>query len=299
MGTRRMVLACVVAATIALALAWSRLAIGNEPPPAPRSSASPTVQPSVTSSAGPLTAQPHAKAHAKPLGPFAPPGEPVPILMYHVIAAPPAGAPYPGLYLSPKLFAQQIRYLHARGYHAVTLGAVWRYWHGRARLPKRPVVLSFDDGYRSQYTVAARVLKRYAWPGVLNLAVVHLHEGSYGVTVQEVDAMVAAGWEVDSHTVHHVDVTTLTAPRLRFEVSRSRAVLHRLFHQPVAFFCYPSGAYNATAIHAVRAAGYLGATTTNFGSASRGEGMYRLSRIRISGGETGAQLRADIASVGG
>src|SRR5204862_4691459 len=202
----------------------------------------------------------------------------VPILMYHVIATPPSGTPYPDLYLSPDLFSQQIRFLRSHGYHAVTLNQVWDYWHHHAKLPRRPIVLSFDDGYLSQYSVAARLLARYRWPGVLNLAVRHLHEGSYGLSVGRVKKMISAGWEIDSHTINHVDLVGLSAEALQLEVGRSRTILRHLFDQPVLFFCYPAGRYDSNAIAAVRAAGYLGATSTNPGLASPHPNPFRSSR---------------------
>ena len=55
--------------------------------------------------------------------------------------------------------------LAAAGYEAVTLGRVFDAWHGRATLPPRPIVLSFDDGYRSHVTAARPILAARRWPG--------------------------------------------------------------------------------------------------------------------------------------
>jgi peptidoglycan/xylan/chitin deacetylase (PgdA/CDA1 family) len=93
----------------------------------------------------------------------------VPILMYHVIQAPPADAANPGLFVSKPEFAAQMRWLARRGFQAVTLRQVYRAWHGRGRLPRKPVVITFYDGYRSQYTHALPVLRAHGWRGVLNL----------------------------------------------------------------------------------------------------------------------------------
>src|SRR5207245_9257565 len=71
----------------------------------------------------------------------------VPILMYHVIAVPPSTAPFPELFVRPRDFAGQARWLARHGYHAVTLRPVYDYWRSGYALPRRPVVLSFDDGY--------------------------------------------------------------------------------------------------------------------------------------------------------
>ena len=99
---------------------------------------------------------------------------PVPVLMYHVIADPPASAPFPDLYVRRTELREQVRFLAAAGYEAVTLGRVFDAWRGRATLPPRPIVLTFDDGYRSHVTAALPILAAQHWPGVLNLDVSNL-----------------------------------------------------------------------------------------------------------------------------
>ena len=74
---------------------------------------------------------------------------PVPILMYHVIGDPPAAAPFPDLYVGEADFAAQMGWLHRNGFRAVTLRQVWEHWQRGRPLPRRPVVVSFDDGYRT------------------------------------------------------------------------------------------------------------------------------------------------------
>ena len=122
---------------------------------------------------------------------------PVPILMYHVIADPPRSAPYPDLYVSRRELAAQAPMLAAAGYEAVSLSLVLDAWHGRATLPPRPIVLSFDDGYRSQVTAARPILATRRWPGVLNLDLSNLTP-SWGVGHAGVRRPIAARWEIDS-----------------------------------------------------------------------------------------------------
>jgi peptidoglycan/xylan/chitin deacetylase (PgdA/CDA1 family) len=239
------------------------------------------------------TPKPPAQAGQRPAKHAAPPppapstaagphDAPVPILMYHVLGVPPANAPYPDLYVRPADLAGQLSWLASHGYHGVTLGQVFRYWRSGAALPAKPVVISFDDGYLSDYAVALPALHRFGWPGVLNLIVDNVKPGD--LTRWQVRKLIAAGWEIDAHTVHHLDVTTLDAAQLHEEVAGSRADLQRMFGQPVDFFCYPAGRYDATAIAAVRAAGYLGATTTTLGLAHARD-AYTLNRIRIDYGD--------------
>jgi peptidoglycan/xylan/chitin deacetylase (PgdA/CDA1 family) len=219
---------------------------------------------------------------------------PVPMLMYHAIGVPPAGAPYPELFVSKPAFRAQIAALAAAGYHAVTLERVWRAWHGRAALPRKPIVLSFDDGYRGDYGAAMPILRRRGWPAVLNLLVANLHRHGWGLKTWMVRRMIRNGWEVDSHTLTHPDLVTASRAQLWQEVHTSRVALQRLFHVPVDFFCYPSGAFDAAVIAAVRRAGYLGATTELPGPAVPSE-PDTMHRIRVSGGEPLGILLTSIA----
>jgi peptidoglycan/xylan/chitin deacetylase (PgdA/CDA1 family) len=208
--------------------------------------------------------------------------QPVPILMYHVLADPPADAPYPDLFVRTADFSAQMRWLAQHGYHAVTLDTVWSAWHGHGSLPKRPVVLSFDDGYRSDVGVALPVLKSHGSAGVLNLALNSL--GPRGLRPRGIRRLIHAGWEIDAHSLTHRDLTALPDPQLEHEVLGSKGEIRRLFHVPVDFFCYPAGRYNARVVAAVRRSGYLGATTTEYGLA-RPSDAYTLDRIRIDGGD--------------
>jgi peptidoglycan/xylan/chitin deacetylase (PgdA/CDA1 family) len=210
--------------------------------------------------------------------------EPVPILLYHVISDRPPGAPFPELYVPPRIFAAQMDELARLGDHIVTLQEVYDHWRG-APLPPHPVVVSFDDGFRNQYTKALPILRRHGWVGTLNMILMHLHEGTYGLGPREVRHMLSGGWEVDSHTFTHPYLPGLGPTQLQNEVVGSRHALHVLFGIPVNFFCYPYGAYDAAVLAATRRAGYLGATTTKPGDATPAD-PYALPRIRITAATT-------------
>src|SRR6478672_11829738 len=173
---------------------------------------------------------------------------PVPILEYHVLGAPDAAAPYPELYVGRTDFSKQMDWLDEHGFQAVTLEQVEAAWYHGGTLPAEPVVLSFDDGYRPQFTFALPELRKHGWAGLLNLKA----EGS-DLYESNVKAMISAGWELAAHTIHHLDLTELDAARLRQEVAGSRAILRREYGVPVDNFCYPAGRFDPTVIAAVRA----------------------------------------------
>jgi peptidoglycan/xylan/chitin deacetylase (PgdA/CDA1 family) len=218
---------------------------------------------------------------------------PVPILTYHVIATPTAGTPYPGLWVPTRTFAAQMQALRRAGYHAITLRAAFAAWRSGAPLPRRPVVLSFDDGYLGDYTHARPILRRLGWPGVLNLLLANVRPGD--LTARQVRGLIRAGWEIDSHTLTHPDLTTVGAVQLRHELAGSQAEIRRRFGQPAHVFCYPAGRYDARVVAAVRAAGYWGALTEDEGYGSASE-PYTLKRVRVQYGESPAALLAALRS---
>jgi peptidoglycan/xylan/chitin deacetylase (PgdA/CDA1 family) len=218
---------------------------------------------------------------------------PVPILMYHVVADRPPAAPYAGLWVRPDVFAAEMTALHRAGYWAVTLRQVWRAWTRGGPLPRNPVVVSFDDGYLGQYKNARPVLRKLGWPGVLNLALQNVSPRN--LKAREVRAMIAEGWEIDSHTIDHPDLTRTTDAQLTHELVESRREIARRFGVKAQFFCYPFGRYDARVQAAVQQAGYLAATTENEGYATASS-PFALPRVRVQDTDTPASLLARLAS---
>ena len=234
------------------------------------------------------------KANGRGAGP--PGKETVPILMYHVIKSPPPGAPFPGLYVPPEEFAEQMRALKRAGWHAVTLDQLQAYWQRGVPLgPGKPIVLSFDNGYQSQYTQALPVLRRLGWVGDENLQLTGLPPSQGGLSQAQVRGLVAAGWELDTQGQSHADLIALDAQELHYQVVVARSTIEQRYRVPVNWFCYPSGYYNAAVIAAVKAAGYTGSTTVVPGWASPTEDRYQLHRLRVLGGTSPEALLALIA----
>jgi peptidoglycan/xylan/chitin deacetylase (PgdA/CDA1 family) len=219
---------------------------------------------------------------------------PVPILMYHVIANPPATAQIPELFVDPDTFSAQMDWLDRHGYAAVSLNQVYAAWFADGKLPDKPVVLTFDDGYRGDYVYARPTLGRLRWAGDLNMLV-----GNIGDELSDrmIERLIDDGWELDAHTISHLDLTTMGGSRLRREVGGSRRILQSRFHQPVNFFCYPAGKFDAKTIRAVRDAGYLGATTELPGDAARSK-MFKLHRIRVDGSDGVSGLATKLRRAG-
>jgi peptidoglycan/xylan/chitin deacetylase (PgdA/CDA1 family) len=263
-------LAVVVAGVVAVAVVAT--GDGGNTTPAKNASAAKSGQPQAHggSSGGKVR-------NATPQPDWKPYTGPVPILEYHVLGRPQTEVPYPELYVPRADFRKQMDWLDRQGYEAVTLEQVEDAWYRGGTLPSKPIVISFDDGYRPQYTFALPQLREHDWPGVLNLKA----EGS-DLYESNVRAMLKAGWELAAHTINHSDLTTLEGEALEEEVAGSRKILQREYGVPVKNFCYPAGRLDETVIAAVEAAGYEGATTELPGFATK-ENPYELARIEVLG----------------
>jgi peptidoglycan/xylan/chitin deacetylase (PgdA/CDA1 family) len=233
----------------------------------------------------------------------------VAILMYHVIDVPQPATPNQNLWVDPSEFQAEVTWLAGRGYQAVTLQEWWDAWHGGPPLPARPVIISLDDGFRGWYTNAFPILQAAGFIGSMQLALSHLGRlqsapagglSPYAWKIQPymVRAMVAAGWELDSHSLTHPMLSMVPPAQLHAEVYDSRTALRARFGVPVNFFCYPYGDYSAPVIDAVKGAGYLGAVSVDPGLASSAQNPYVLRRIGVDRGEGVAGIRAAFRSYG-
>jgi peptidoglycan/xylan/chitin deacetylase (PgdA/CDA1 family) len=274
---------CAVAAAVAVAIALSSDS-SSHPGAAGAPQRSQAKAPQAKSESSGLV------RNASPQPGWKPYTDPVPILEYHVLGAAPANAPYPELYVTRPDFRNQMNWLDEHGFEAVTLEMVEDAWFRGGTLPAKPVVISFDDGYRPQFTFALPELRKHGWPGLLNLKA----EGS-DLYTSNVEAMIAAGWELAAHTINHLDLTTLDAKQLKEEVDGSREILRREYGVPVANFCYPAGQFNETVIGAVEEAGYTGATTEIPGYATRDK-PFELARFEILGSTGVSGVAEDLAS---
>lgn len=246
-----------------------------------------------TASRNPKSPTSHSELvrNARPQPGWKPHRGPVPILVYHALGTPPPSEAYPGLYVSPREFREEMAWLARNGYQGVTLDEVEHAWYGNGTLPPKPIVITFDNGYPPQVRFAPSVLDRYGWPGVLfEITVEHL-------TPPYIKPIIAKGWEVDSHSATHPDLTTMSGAELAYQVAGSRRFLQRTYHVPSNNFCYPSSLYDTATIAAVRAAGYTGAVTEHPGYASR-DRPYELNRYEIEGGQGVAGLASDLSSPG-
>ncbi len=207
----------------------------------------------------------------------------VPILMYHRIDRARPGEPAMTRSLTVSLadFTAQVRWLHAHRYHAITQLQLFEALEQGAALPSRPVMITFDDGY-ADILPAATVLHGLSMPATAYVITDRIGSKAGFLSWAQLRELEVLGFDIGSHTVDHMSLPTLSDSQIHHELGHSRAILeHRLGH-PVQWFCYPAGRFNDRVVAAVRAAGYVLATTTVGGVEQSAEHPLRLRRVRVS-----------------
>jgi len=201
---------------------------------------------------------------------LAPPprSSPVVCLGFHAVDAVPSD-----ISLHPNRFAALMRRLRDDGFHGVSV----REWESGASVPGRPIILTFDDGFRSVRSEALPVMAEYGFhatvfpitAGIAKRADWRTARGPFPpmemLSEADLRELVRAGWEVGSHGVRHVFLPALGRPELETEARASREALGDIVGERVSTFAYPYGAFSADAVRAVREAGYRTAWTTRPG----------------------------------
>lgn len=205
-----------------------------------------------------------------------------PILMYHHVEVAPIDS---FLRVPANRFEDEIRLLRQWEYTSISTTLLVQAITQGVSLPPRPIIITFDDANEDTYTTAFPIMQKYGFTGVVYLPYDYIGAPGY-MTVDQVKEMVAAGWEVGSHSLSHPNLTDLDDPRLRAEIVDSRKRLQELLGIPVLTFAYPFGDVSAAAVDYVRFAGYAAAMDAKGFTADQGEGnLFALQREEIRGAE--------------
>jgi peptidoglycan/xylan/chitin deacetylase (PgdA/CDA1 family) len=209
--------------------------------------------------------------------------------MYHYVRSVDASIDPLGYELSvaPDLFATHIAWLAQNGYQGIRLDQMIRCWQNQPICPPKPVVITFDDGYRDAASAALPILRQYGFLATFYIVPNFIDQPGY-LTWAEVASLRDAGMEIGSHTLDHVMLTRTAPEEVARQVRESKLVLEQRLGISVSSFCYPVGDYDGYSIEAVRAAGYGNAVTTRWDT--NYSELLALPRRRVAGGTTAEEL---------
>ena len=205
--------------------------------------------------------------------------------------------------VSQVVFQRMLTTILASGYRPTSLAAVDAAMSGAIDPPPGCLVLTFDDALYSQYLNALPVLARMGVPGVFFALVPGFADGVHRyMGVSELQALVAAGEEVEAHTCNHPNLAVLERLNLNAflaEIQDCKGELEDMLGVSVNFLAYPNGAYDATVVDGVARTGYRAAFTTRASARLTASTPYTLPRIRYDPSEAPLAVIRRIRASGG
>lgn len=215
----------------------------------------------------------------------------VPILLYHYVeyVRDEGDTIRKSLNIIPYTFEQEVKTLKDAGYTFITVSELSDALDDKNNLPSRPVILTFDDGYRDFYTDVFPILKKYQVKAVVYIVPNFLNKPNNMDTWMVSEIAKSGLVEIGAHTMDHTYLAGLPLQRVKYEIEQSKKYLEKNFGVRVVSFAYPYGAFDNQAIDVVKKAGIRTAVTTINGIFAQDINRFFLYRIR-PGGRTGEEL---------
>ena len=200
-----------------------------------------------------------------------------PIMMYHNVNY--SDKPWANT-VSPEHFARQMAYLRDQRYNVVSFKEVVDSIWNKKKLPKKTVVITFDDGYEDNYKYAFPILKQYHFPAIIFVVTYVVGKPEF-LTWEQIKEMEKNGISFGSHTRLHVYLPSVDQAEQRNQIQISREIMEQQLGHRVEYFAYPTGGFNDSIIELLKQSKYKAACTTNRGWRHANENPYIIKRIRF------------------
>lgn len=224
-----------------------------------------------------------------------------PILTYHYIRIVPDANDALGFSLSvtPDDFRNQLALLTTKGYRAITLDDLYVALQNKKVLPEKPVILTFDDGYKDFYNTAFPILKEFNIKATVYIVsdFIDNPDGRYLSSNNILELDQSGLVTIGAHSKTHANLSAADLVKLKNEVYLSKKNIEKILRHKINHFCYPGGKWNDTVVSIVKAAGFQTATTTAGGINHTYDERLTLSRVRVSGGLSLGQFEERLAPV--
>lgn len=202
----------------------------------------------------------------------------IPILMYHSISS---GNSVNNLLVPPEQFEEQIQWLKENGFTPLFMDEVIESFK-TGKVPKRPVAITFDDGYVDNYTDAYRILKKYNMKGTFFVIGDCIGQANIYLTMDMLKEMKENGMAIESHTLNHLVLKGLSKEEKIKSIKGGQEFLKKHLGIESKYLCYPVGRYDEETIEVAKELGIEAAVTTTKGFANVDNGLYSLKRVRMA-----------------
>lgn len=203
-------------------------------------------------------------------------GKKILVLNYHKV-----DNSFNSLAIPPEDFRAQMQFLNEQGYHTISPDELYAGLTGKGELPQNPVLITFDDGYRDNYTNAYPILKELHMKATIFVVPGFTNVNKNYLTWDQMLEMEQNGITIESHTLNHKALEGLTDEQIRTELRDSKQRLEERLGHSVEFLAYPTGTYNLHIAGLAQEAGYIAAFTVKYGNVDLGSNIYALERVPV------------------
>jgi peptidoglycan/xylan/chitin deacetylase (PgdA/CDA1 family)/glycosyltransferase involved in cell wall biosynthesis len=214
----------------------------------------------------------------------------IPVLMYHRVTRNKASESSHGIWVTDSQFRAQLHSLRSRGFETITFRDYDRFLEGQGRLPRHPVILTFDDGYEDNYTLALPLLRDFGFRAVIFAVTDKKRRRNFWDSGEPTAALLSSGQmqelnrsgiEIGSHTVTHPRLTQIAEDVIRRELCESKDSLQQLLGSEVISFAYPYGALQPATKVLVDEAGYKFAVAADSGPTAFCQDFLEIRRTQV------------------
>ena len=202
----------------------------------------------------------------------------VPVLCYHSINS--DSSKKNSIIMPKEKFREQLKTIKDSGYTTLTMNQLNDYLFNNKPIPEKSVVITFDDGYRDNYTNVFPILKEFNMKATIFVISSYLNRDLY-LTSEEIKEMSDYGIDIESHTVSHVKLSTLSYEDQLKELKNSKETIENITDKPVISIAYPEGKFNKDTKKATLEAGYSMGFTIERGYADRNDNPAQLNRVCV------------------
>jgi peptidoglycan/xylan/chitin deacetylase (PgdA/CDA1 family)/glycosyltransferase involved in cell wall biosynthesis len=214
----------------------------------------------------------------------------IPVLMYHRITEGSAPASSHGIWVTAEQFSAQLHSLIQRGFEAITFRDYDRFIHGQARLPRHPIILTFDDGYEDNYTIALPILRNFGCRAVIFAVTDKKRRRNFWdsgepeatlLSPAQMRELNSSGMEIGSHTVTHPRLPQTAVKTVSRELRESKESLQQVLGSEVISFAYPYGSVQPAIKSLVEEAGYKFAVAADSGPVEFYQDFLEIRRTQV------------------
>lgn len=218
----------------------------------------------------------------------------IPVLMYHKVLVEAENSQHK-IYVTQKQFALHMSYLAKRGFTPITFKDYFAFREGNyllSQFPRKPIFITFDDGYKNNLDNALPILHKHQFKAVLfALGDMELGCNQWDVNhgepkhelmnAEQLKQIHQHGIEIGAHSMSHPDLTQLPSEQVYQELIQAKSNLEKLIGESVISFAYPYGYYNESVANLVKKTGFKCAVATDTGGLLLEDDLFRIFRVNI------------------